>query len=58
MVAELPRSARNVIGGSVIGCSVACHLTRLGNSEVVLLERRQLTCDTKWHAAGLVDHPR
>ena len=43
-----------VIGGGVIGCSVAYHLTKLGISDIVLLERRQLTCGTTWHAAGLV----
>ena len=56
---ELPRSARVVIiGGGVIGCSVAYHLTKLGISDVVLLERRQLTCGTTWHAAGLVGQLR
>ena len=50
-----PSSARVVIiGGGVIGCSVAYHLTRLGWQDVVLLERRQLTCGTTWHAAGLL----
>jgi 4-methylaminobutanoate oxidase (formaldehyde-forming) len=42
-----------VIGGGVIGCNVAYHLTKLGWSDVVLLERKQLTCGTTWHAAGL-----
>jgi glycine cleavage system aminomethyltransferase T/glycine/D-amino acid oxidase-like deaminating enzyme len=52
---SLPRSARVVIiGGGVIGCSVAYHLTQLGVSEVLLLERKSLTCGTTWHAAGLV----
>lgn len=52
---ELPSQARVVIiGGGVMGCSVAYHLTKLGWSEVVLLERRQLTCGSTWHAAGLV----
>jgi len=58
-VKELPRSARVVIiGGGVIGCSVAYHLTKLGISDIVLLERRQLTCGTTWHAAGLVGQLR
>ncbi|MEX0371012.1 MAG: FAD-dependent oxidoreductase [Tateyamaria sp.] len=52
---ELPSSARVVIiGGGVIGCSVAYHLTKLGWTDVVLLERKQLTCGTTWHAAGLI----
>ncbi|MEL6206312.1 MAG: FAD-dependent oxidoreductase [Pseudomonadota bacterium] len=51
----LPSHARAVIvGGGVIGCSVAYHLTKLGWSDVVLLERKQLTCGTTWHAAGLI----
>jgi 4-methylaminobutanoate oxidase (formaldehyde-forming) len=43
-----------IIGGGVIGCSVAYHLTKLGWRDVVLLERTQLTAGTTWHAAGLV----
>ncbi|WP_432470343.1 GcvT family protein [Amphritea sp. HPY] len=55
MTKQLPTSAQVVIvGGGVIGCSVAYHLTKLGFTDVVLLERRQLTCGTTWHAAGLV----
>jgi len=51
----LPSHARAVIiGGGVIGCSVAYHLTKLGWSDVVLLERKQLTSGTTWHAAGLI----
>ena len=50
-----PSSARVVIiGGGVIGCSVAYHLTKLGWKYVVLLERKQLTSGTTWHAAGLI----
>jgi len=52
---SLPTRARVVIvGGGVIGCSVAYHLTKLGWTDVVLLERKSLTCGTTWHAAGLV----
>lgn len=52
---DLPSSARVVIiGGGVIGCSVAYHLTKLGWTDVVLLERKQLTSGTTWHAAGLI----
>ncbi len=43
-----------VIGGGVIGCSVAYHLTKFGWNDVILLERDQLTSGTTWHAAGLV----
>ncbi len=51
----LPDKARVVIiGGGVIGCSVAWHLTKLGWTDVVLLERKQLTSGTTWHAAGLI----
>jgi glycine cleavage system T protein len=52
---DLPRHARVVvIGGGISGCSVAYHLTELGWTDVVLLERKQLTSGTTWHAAGLV----
>ena len=54
-MASLPQHARAVIiGGGVVGCSVAYHLTKLGWTDVVLLERKQLTCGTTWHAAGLI----
>ena len=43
-----------IIGGGVIGCSIAYHLTKLGCRDVVLLERAQLTSGTTWHAAGLL----
>jgi len=55
----LPDSARAVIiGGGVIGCSVAYHLAKLGWRDVVLLEQGRLTCGTTWHAAGLVGQLR
>ncbi|HEX2526856.1 MAG TPA: FAD-dependent oxidoreductase [Geminicoccus sp.] len=47
-----------IIGGGVIGCSIAYHLARLGITDTVLLERRQLTCGTTWHAAGLIGQLR
>ncbi len=51
----LPASARVVIvGGGVIGTSVAYHLAQLGCTDVVLLEREELTAGTTWHAAGLM----
>src|SRR5436190_4089379 len=51
----LPERARVVvIGGGIIGCSVAYHLAHLGWKDVVLLERDRLTSGTTWHAAGLI----
>ncbi len=59
MASELPKKARVVIiGGGVIGCSIAYHLTKIGWDDVVLLERKQLTSGTTWHAAGLVGQLR
>ncbi len=56
---DLPARARAVIlGGGVSGCSIAYHLAERGWDEVVLLERRQLTCGTTWHAAGLIGQLR
>ncbi len=53
--AKIPqRASAVVIGGGVIGASVAYHLAKMGWSDVVLLERRQFACGTTWHAAGLV----
>ncbi|MHA1547378.1 MAG: GcvT family protein [Alphaproteobacteria bacterium] len=55
----IPKHASTVIiGGGVVGCSVAYHLAKLGRKDVVLLERKQLTCGTTWHAAGLVGQLR
>ena len=59
MSAPLPSHARVVvIGGGIVGCSTAYHLTRLGWRDVVLVERGQLSCGTTWHAAGLVGQLR
>ena len=59
MSEKLPSHAQVVIiGGGIVGCSVAYHLTKLGWRDVVLLERRKLTCGTTWHAAGLVGQLR
>ncbi|HEY7325199.1 MAG TPA: FAD-binding oxidoreductase, partial [Streptosporangiaceae bacterium] len=56
---ELPARARVVIiGGGVIGTSVAYHLTELGWQDVLLLEQGQLSGGTTWHAAGLVGQLR
>jgi 4-methylaminobutanoate oxidase (formaldehyde-forming) len=52
---QLPSRAQTIIiGGGVVGCSVAYHLTKLGWKDVVLLESTQLTAGTTWHAAGIV----
>jgi 4-methylaminobutanoate oxidase (formaldehyde-forming) len=54
-VADLPTRAQVVVvGGGVSGCSVAYHLTKLGWTDVLLLEQGRLSGGTTWHAAGLV----
>jgi 4-methylaminobutanoate oxidase (formaldehyde-forming) len=56
---DLPSSARVVIiGGGIVGCSVAYHLGKLGWTDVILLERNRLTSGSTWHAAGLVGQLR
>src|SRR5580698_6141568 len=56
---DLPKRAQVVIvGGGIVCCSVAYHLTLRGCTDVVLLERKQLTSGTTWHAAGLVGQLR
>lgn len=56
---DIPSKAQIVIvGGGIVGCSIAYHLTLRGVSDVVLLERKQLTSGTTWHAAGLVGQLR
>ena len=47
-----------IIGGGIIGCSVAYHLAKEGAKDVLLLERGQLTCGSTFHAAGLVGQLR
>ena len=55
----LPTQARVIIvGGGIAGCSTAYHLSRLGITDVLLLEQGKLTCGTTWHAAGLVGQMR
>lgn len=54
-MSKLPAQAEIVIiGGGIIGCSLAYHLTKMGKKDVLLLERKKLTSGTTWHAAGLV----
>ena len=43
-----------VIGGGVVGCSILYHLAKLGWKDVVLLERKELTSGSSWHAAGMI----
>jgi len=54
-MADTPERAQIiVVGGGVVGTSIAYHLTKLGIKDVLLLERHELTGGTTWHAAGLV----
>src|SRR5215208_7727252 len=56
---DLPSSAKVVIvGGGIVGCSVAYHLGKMGVTDVLLLERGKLTSGSTWHAAGLVGQLR
>jgi len=59
MTSNFPARARAVIvGGGIVGCSVAYHLAKLGWKDVVLLEQGRLSGGTTWHAAGLVGQLR
>ena len=56
---SVPSKSRIVIiGGGIIGCSIAYHLAKRGERDVVVLERLQLTHGATWHAAGLVGQLR
>jgi 4-methylaminobutanoate oxidase (formaldehyde-forming) len=58
-MSTLPSSAKIVIvGGGIVGCSVAYHLGKMGLTDVLLIERGRLTCGSTWHAAGLVGQLR
>jgi heterotetrameric sarcosine oxidase gamma subunit len=58
-IVEPPARAQVVIvGGGIIGSSIAYHLTKLGVTDVLVLERVRLTAGTTWHAAGLVSQVR
>ena len=58
-MSDLPSSARIVIiGGGIVGTSVAYHLGAMGQTDVILLERGKLTSGSTWHAAGLVGQLR
>lgn len=59
MRVKIPDQAQLVIiGGGIVGCSLAYHLTKIGWSDVVLLERKELACGTTWAAAGLLTQLR
>jgi 4-methylaminobutanoate oxidase (formaldehyde-forming) len=58
-MSTLPTHAQSVvIGGGIVGASVAYHLAKLGMRDIVVLEQGRLTCGTTWHAAGLVGQMR
>ena len=56
---NLPAQAEiAIVGGGIIGCSLAYHLTKLGRRDVLVLEQGRVTSGTTWHAAGLVGQMR
>lgn len=58
-MSDLPSSAKIIIvGGGIVGCSVAYHLGKMGITDVLLLEQGKLTSGSTWHAAGLVGQLR
>jgi len=59
MSVKIPDQAQLVIiGGGIVGCSLAYHLTKIGWNDVVVLERKELACGTTWAAAGLLTQLR
>jgi len=57
-ITHLPPAKIVIVGGGIVGCSIAYHLAKLGETDVVLLEQGQLSGGTTWHAAGLVGQLR
>ncbi len=58
-MSDLPASAKIVIvGGGIVGCSVAYHLGKMGSTDTLLIEQGKLTSGSTWHAAGLVGQLR
>ncbi len=55
---ELDRAEIVIIGGGIIGCSIAYHLTRMGKTDVLVIEKSGITHGATWHAAGLVGQLR
>ncbi|HUR43848.1 MAG TPA: FAD-dependent oxidoreductase, partial [Aestuariivirga sp.] len=51
-MAEIAQARVVVIGGGIVGCAVLYHLAKAGWRDVVLLERKELTSGSTWHAAG------
>ena len=47
-----------IVGGGILGCSIAYHLSKLGARDVVLFEQSSLTHGATWHAAGVVGQMR
>ena len=57
-MAELRDAEIVIVGGGIVGCSIAYHLTRMGKKDVLLIEKAGLTHGATWHAAGLVGQLR
>nr|ADD93625.1 hypothetical protein [uncultured marine bacterium MedDCM-OCT-S04-C448] len=57
-MAELQDAEIIIIGGGIVGCSIAYQLSRMGKKDVLVLEKSGLTQGSTWHAAGLVGQLR
>lgn len=57
-MAELQDAEIIIIGGGIVGCSIAYQLSRMGKKDVLVLEKSGLTHGSTWHAAGLVGQLR
>ena len=57
-MAELQDAEIIIIGGGIVGCSIAYQLARMGKKDVMVLEKSGLTHGSTWHAAGLVGQLR